>query len=163
MSSCPCVTTGIFWKNMSKIPYVFYSVKDWLLNYPSWIFDMLQHKNRALLYRNFHCKFRCTRKRILSAKFPQFQVSTKMLKIGFFGLWKLHVNKNPPGIFSSDRILRRMPNLTSKARFNTLSRLPSRAIWKCTKSRQNLTPAAPRSRHFTLCRNSRKRKIFGKF
>ena len=76
--TCPCVTTAIFEKKKKKSQRVNFRQR---LDFKLLKLDFLY---RAFLKYNTCYKFRCTRTRYLSAKFPQFPVLTKILKIGIF-------------------------------------------------------------------------------
>ena len=79
-----CVTVAETW----QIASASISLDAWLLNCPSWIFDILQGNHEAFSSYAFEFEIRCSRKRFSPPNFLEFRAFTKVRKVAVFGLPK---------------------------------------------------------------------------
>ena len=79
-----CVTVAKTW----QIASASISLDAWLLNCPSWIFDILQGNHEAFSWCAFVFEIRCSRTRFLPPNFLDFRAFTKVRKVAIFGLSK---------------------------------------------------------------------------
>ena len=108
-------------------------------------------------------KIPCTKPWFFPSKFRKISLFIKVLKIGTFGRflteWKIH----NLAIFLPNTIVTGMPYLPAKDELVSLNRLSSRGLWKRYNSNVFDQQLYGVGQHFTFCRFSRKRKLFGNF